>query len=154
MTPAKAPTSTTSPKRNRSKPDLVNNSIEDNGVDYIQRRTVATNLLNRPNVPKPDSQEVDLSHVSDTLKSKNITASSLKFGFLGLGIMGCGIVKNLINSGHKVYVWNRTTTKIRKFLDAGAESVATPSDVVEMADITFSCVSDPGVCKEVNLQFL
>lgn len=38
--------------------------------------------------------------------------SSLKFGFLGLGIMGSGIVKNLLNSGHSVVVWNRTPDKV------------------------------------------
>lgn len=38
--------------------------------------------------------------------------STLKFGFLGLGIMGSGIVKNLINSGHSVIVWNRTQEKV------------------------------------------
>lgn len=36
----------------------------------------------------------------------------MKFGFLGLGIMGSGIVKNLLNSGHKVVVWNRTASKV------------------------------------------
>lgn len=36
----------------------------------------------------------------------------MKFGFLGLGIMGSGIVKNLLNSGHKVIIWNRTAAKV------------------------------------------
>ena len=30
-----------------------------------------------------------------------------------LGIMGSGMVKNLLNSGHNVTVWNRTTEKVR-----------------------------------------
>ena len=29
-----------------------------------------------------------------------------------LGIMGSGMVKNLLNSGHNVTVWNRTTEKV------------------------------------------
>lgn len=36
----------------------------------------------------------------------------MKFGFLGLGIMGSGVVKNLLNSGHKVVIWNRTAAKV------------------------------------------
>ena len=32
---------------------------------------------------------------------------------LFLGIMGSGMVKNLLNSGHNVTVWNRTTEKVR-----------------------------------------
>ena len=52
--------------------------------------------------------------MTQTLKEKNVQPSSLKFGFLGLGIMGSGIVKNLLNSGHKVIVWNRTTEKVNQ----------------------------------------
>jgi pyrroline-5-carboxylate reductase len=36
---------------------------------------------------------------SKILADKDIQPSTLSFGFLGLGIMGSGIVKNLINSG-------------------------------------------------------
>lgn len=56
---------------------------------------------------------LDVETLSQTLKEKNILPSTLKFGFLGLGIMGSGIVKNLINSGHSVIVWNRTQEKVR-----------------------------------------
>ena len=41
------------------------------------------------------------------------TPFQLNFGFLGLGIMGSGIVKNLLNSGHTVTVWNRTVEKVK-----------------------------------------
>ena len=89
--------------------------------------------------------------------------------------MGSGIVKNLLNSGHTVTVWNRTVEKVgtllsssssspsssslssfssshspsspqvRDFVEAGAKEALTPSDVIAEADITFSCVSDPQV---------
>lgn len=98
-----------------------------------------------------DPPELNMQSVSETLKSKNINPSPLRFGFLGLGIMGGGIVKNLLNSGHKVSVWNRTLEKCRKFEEAGAEIMPTPCDVVDNVDITFSCVSDPWVAKEVHI---
>jgi len=63
--------------------------------------------------------------------------------------MGSGMVKNLLNSGHKVIVWNRTTEKCRDFVKAGAEEAMTPSDVILAADITFSCVSNPQVAKDM-----
>ncbi len=70
---------------------------------------------------KPEIPELDINTITDTLKSKNITASTSKFGFIGLGIMGCGIVKNLINSGHDVCVYNRTKDKTDKFEKAGSK---------------------------------
>ena len=49
---------------------------------------------------------------------KNIIATPMKIGFLGLGIMGTGMVNNLLVSGHEVTVWNRTPSKVgaEKFL--------------------------------------
>jgi 3-hydroxyisobutyrate dehydrogenase len=58
-------------------------------------------------------------------------------------------VKNLLNSGHTVTVWNRTTEKVRDFLEAGAKEALTPSDVIAESDITFSCVSDPQAAKDL-----
>ena len=32
-------------------------------------------------------------------------------GYLGLGTMGAGMVKNLVEAGHEVTVWNRTASR-------------------------------------------
>ena len=58
-------------------------------------------------------------------------------------------MKNLLNSGHQVSVWNRTTDKVRDFVEAGAKEALTPSDVIADSDITFSCVADPQAAKEL-----
>ncbi|CAG9571543.1 unnamed protein product [Danaus chrysippus] len=85
------------------KPSMLNHSF-----------SKKSSLLHRPsNILRPDTPPLDLENVSETLLEKNIKASQMKFGFLGLGIMGSGIVKNLLNSGHKVLVWNRTAAKKR-----------------------------------------
>lgn len=97
----------------------------------------------------PAVSSLDLTSITDSLKDKNINPSTLKFGFLGLGIMGSGIVKNLLNSGHSVIVWNRSPEKCDDFVKAGAEQGLTPSDVVQAADITFSCVADPQAAKHL-----
>ncbi|XP_029715238.1 cytokine-like nuclear factor N-PAC isoform X1 [Aedes albopictus] len=141
---------TSSPKRKRK---ILNDTAGDLDLDTfspVRRNVPVSHLLNRPvTVARPATPEIDMSSVSNALQSRNIQASNLKFGFLGLGIMGCGMVKNLLNSGHSVVVWNRTATKCRKFQEAGAEVADTPSDVIEMTDVTFSCVADPQVAKEL-----
>ena len=73
-----------------------------------------SNLLDRPSLARPASPALDMDLVtsSQILREKDIQPSKLNFGFLGLGIMGSGIVKNLLNSGHTVTVWNRTGEKV------------------------------------------
>ncbi|XP_030581389.1 cytokine-like nuclear factor N-PAC isoform X3 [Archocentrus centrarchus] len=42
----------------------------------------------------------------------SITPTDKRIGFLGLGLMGSGIVSNLLKMGHIVTVWNRTAEKL------------------------------------------
>lgn len=116
-----------------------------------KRESAVSNFLDRPmlKTPPKETAAVDIMTQSQALKEKRIEASKLSFGFLGLGIMGSGIVKNLLNSGHKVTVWNRTSQKATDFAKLGAKDVMTPADVIAEADITFSCVSDPQAVKEL-----
>lgn len=150
--PKRSRSNQSSPIANRSNHNNNNNDVSK--TEYVlpvPRATAARAVINRPDIfLKPETKELDVVTVTETLKSKNITASKKKFGFIGLGIMGSGIVKNLINSGHDVSVYNRTQEKTTKFLNAGAKVMMTPQDVIESSDITFSCVSDPEALSNVS----
>ncbi len=63
-------------------------------------------------------------------------------GFIGLGIMGDGMARNLIAAGHTVTVWNRTTSKATPFGDLGATVAESPADIARDCDIVMICVSD------------
>uniref|UniRef100_A0A6G1S8T7 Cytokine-like nuclear factor N-PAC n=1 Tax=Aceria tosichella TaxID=561515 RepID=A0A6G1S8T7_9ACAR len=97
--------------------------------------------------PVVDTPQVDASF--RTTRYKDIRASPLKFGFLGLGMMGQQLVKHLIGSRHSVTVWNRNMSVLESFEKAGATLATTPGDVIQACDITFSCLSGPSASKEV-----
>ncbi|KAK3599504.1 hypothetical protein CHS0354_006633 [Potamilus streckersoni] len=80
---------------------------------------------------------------------KSVIPTPSRIGFLGLGIMGQGMVMNLLRSGHEVTVWNRTILKCREFVKAGALKGNSPAEVVQSCDITFSCVSDSSAVKDL-----
>jgi 3-hydroxyisobutyrate dehydrogenase len=71
-----------------------------------------------------------------------------RIGFIGLGIMGRGMVKNLVAKGHAVTVWNRSPERIR---DVGAAVAAapTPRELAQGVDIVITCVSDPAAVESV-----
>ena len=66
-----------------------------------------------------------------------------KFGYLGLGIMGSAMARNLLDAGHELIVWNRSAEKCAPLVAAGAKQADSPAKVVSSCDITFACVSDP-----------
>jgi len=67
---------------------------------------------------------------------------SEKVGFIGLGIMGRGMVDNLMKAGFDVTVWNRTASRMDAFVAKGATPADSPKQVAELCDITIICVSD------------
>ena len=67
---------------------------------------------------------------------------SEKIGFIGLGIMGRGMVDNLMQAGFEVTVWNRTASRMEPFVARGASAAGSPKAVAENSDIIIICVSD------------
>ena len=51
-----------------------------------------------------------------------------ELGYVGLGVMGSGIVKRLLDAGHSVTGWNRTKEKAQWLLDAGMGWRELPAD--------------------------
>jgi 3-hydroxyisobutyrate dehydrogenase len=62
-------------------------------------------------------------------------------GFIGLGIMGAPMVRNLFNAGFDVTVWNRTAARSQEAAEAGASIGESPADVAAHSDVTISCVT-------------
>nr|QKY14943.1 glyoxylate/succinic semialdehyde reductase 2 (GLYR2) [Polytomella parva] len=64
-------------------------------------------------------------------------------GFIGIGIMGLAMARNLIKAGYDVIVWNRNTSKCAPLVEAGAKLATSPRDVTSRATYTFAMLSDP-----------
>ncbi len=72
-----------------------------------------------------------------------------KFGFIGLGIMGSAMAKNLLKAGFAVTVWNRSADKCRELVALGAEQAPTPARVAAQCSITFAMLADPEAAEAV-----
>mgnify|MGYP001544566364 FL=1 len=65
-----------------------------------------------------------------------------RIGFIGIGIMGSGMVGNLLADGHEVVVWNRTAARLEPLVAAGATAAPSPADLGAIVDTVMICVSD------------
>ena len=65
-----------------------------------------------------------------------------QLGFIGLGIMGKGMARNLLKAGFSVRVWNRTASKVQELAAEGATTAVSPADLAAQCDVIFICVSD------------
>jgi 3-hydroxyisobutyrate dehydrogenase/2-hydroxy-3-oxopropionate reductase len=79
-------------------------------------------------------------------------AEMAKLGFLGLGIMGYPMARNLLRAGHEVALWSHSSAKAREL--AAAEKgrfCATPKEVAANADVIFLIVGDTSMSREAIL---
>jgi 3-hydroxyisobutyrate dehydrogenase/2-hydroxy-3-oxopropionate reductase len=76
-----------------------------------------------------------------------------KLGFLGLGIMGYPMARNLIRAGHNVAVWTNTAAKAKQLVadEKAGKACATPKMVGKHAECIFLCVGDTAMSEEVIL---
>ncbi len=74
-----------------------------------------------------------------------------RIGFIGLGLMGTGMSKNLVKAGYPVTVWNRTASKMKPLVEAGAKAAGSPREVAENSDVVVSIVTDSPDVEEVLL---
>ncbi len=74
-----------------------------------------------------------------------------KIGFVGLGLMGRRMAKNLAVKGFTVHAWNRTAARVDELRDVGVLAAATPAALAAEVDAFCTCVADPPALREVAL---
>ncbi|MCI1890954.1 MAG: NAD(P)-dependent oxidoreductase [Schleiferilactobacillus perolens] len=72
-----------------------------------------------------------------------------KIGFIGTGVMGTGMVNNLLAAGQDVTVFNRTKVHAEALLDAGAKWADSPAALTRVSDVIISIVGFPKDVEEV-----
>ncbi|HUU61401.1 MAG TPA: NAD(P)-dependent oxidoreductase [Acidimicrobiia bacterium] len=76
---------------------------------------------------------------------------SERIGFIGLGIMGSGMARNLLAKGHALSVWNRSPERLAPILEAGATAAESPAALAAGSDLVMICVSDTPDVEQVAL---
>lgn len=66
-----------------------------------------------------------------------------KIGFIGTGVMGKSIIRNMMKNNLSVNVYNRTKSKTDDLVAEGAVWYDTPKAIAEASDIIFTMVGFP-----------
>ena len=75
--------------------------------------------------------------------------SDTTVGFIGLGIMGLPMAKNLLDAGYPVVGHNRSEGPVDELVEAGGEPAATAQAAASAADVVILCLPDSAVVEEV-----
>ena len=67
----------------------------------------------------------------------------MKVGFIGLGLMGNPMAKNILKAGFDLTVYNRTKSKTNELKQLGAAVAASPQDLAATNDVIITMVTAP-----------
>jgi len=65
-----------------------------------------------------------------------------RIGYIGLGLMGSGMARNLMKAGHTLVVHNRSRTIVDQFAGEGAIPASSPREVAEQCEWVFTNLPD------------
>jgi 3-hydroxyisobutyrate dehydrogenase len=74
-----------------------------------------------------------------------------RIAFIGLGIMGAGMARRLLDAGHELVVHNRTPERAATLVAAGATLASTPRAAAQGATFVISMVADDAASRAVWL---
>ncbi|MGA2085028.1 MAG: 2-hydroxy-3-oxopropionate reductase [Terracidiphilus sp.] len=75
----------------------------------------------------------------------------MKIGFIGLGIMGKTMAKNLLKAGHQLVVYDIVDVPVRELVEAGAAAGESPRDVASQCELIITMLPNSPHVKEAVL---
>jgi 2-hydroxy-3-oxopropionate reductase len=67
---------------------------------------------------------------------------SLKIGYIGLGIMGKSMARNIMKAGFPIVVHNRSRESVNELVSEGAHEAFSPAEVAQQVDVIFTNLPD------------
>ncbi len=74
-----------------------------------------------------------------------------KIGFVGVGIMGKPMAKNLLKAGYSIIVYDINDAAVKEVVEAGAKEGKSSKDVAEQSDVIITMLPNSPEVKEVVL---
>ena len=74
-----------------------------------------------------------------------------RVALIGLGLMGSGMARRLLDAGFPLTVWNRNPERAKTLAAEGAHLAATPREAASRADVVLSMVADDAASRAVWL---
>lgn len=75
-----------------------------------------------------------------------------KIGFIGTGVMGKSMIRNLKKAGYELYIYNRTKEKAEELIEEGAVWCDTPGECAKNRDVVITIVGYPKDVEEVYFE--
>ncbi len=85
------------------------------------------------------------------MEYQTVSPKNTRIGWIGTGVMGLSMCRNLMQAGYQATIYSRTKSKAQPLIGAGATWVDTPAEVSAASDVSFAIVGMPEDVESVFL---
>ncbi len=78
-------------------------------------------------------------------------SEKVKVGYIGLGLMGKSIARNILKAGFPLVVHNRSQAAVAELVSEGARAASSPAEVARQVDVVFTNLPDTPDVEKVAL---
>ncbi len=75
----------------------------------------------------------------------------LKVGYIGLGLMGKSMARNILKAGFPLIVHNRSQAAVNELQGEGAQAASSPAEVTSKVDVVITNLPDSPDVEQVTL---
>jgi 3-hydroxyisobutyrate dehydrogenase len=91
------------------------------------------------------------THMASNETSQNEQQAKPHIGFIGMGHMGSGMARRLLDAGYRLTVFDRTPAHAEPLEQQGASIAQTPNELAAQAEVVMLCVTDDAAQEQVML---
>lgn len=103
-------------------------------------------------MPTKDSDsEMGMRRNLTAVSGNIVDKSTVKLGFIGLGLMGSRLVRRLHSSGWNIQAWNRSPEPISALRQEGITTAESIASLVAESDVVLSCLANDAAVESVYL---
>lgn len=77
--------------------------------------------------------------------------NALRVGYIGLGLMGKSMARNILKAGFPLVVHNRSQAAVQELCAEGAQAASSPAEVARQVDVVFTNLPDSPDVEQVAL---
>lgn len=86
-----------------------------------------------------------------TARTESVPPAALRVGYIGLGLMGAAMARNLLKAGFSVTIHNRSRAIVAELVAEGAHEAHSPAEVARAVDVVFTNLPDSPDVEQVAL---
>ncbi len=99
-------------------------------------------VIDTPDGPQLQQRTKEMKFSPELTEIERMMSQKMTVGYIGLGLMGKSMARNILRAGYPLVVHNRSQAAVDELVAEGARRAHSPSEVAGQVDVVFTNLPD------------